>query len=295
MGEHGSKYRGCPYFRSLMENEMRNKSQSSSLNTIQSNPTPPNIDRQQSSLQSLSRPGPPFRTHHNLPPTYNAWTRPLNLAPAQPLPPPLPFSPNHPRTLVPHPPAAQLNRCPNPPPVNNLQPPIQNTNNGEPVISQNSPSPPSPFYGAETHSGCPASNQTGTQAPKKSTKKPNYNNQHSSIHHFPTHSNQNSAITSQLPYLTELVSLPVRPPPLFNPHQHPRQPPNQRLGNSKTEQQTNDFINRVRAFNPHFSFHYLLQSISIMLRQFTQHPYESALPIIFNTFLANLLAIPLNG
>jgi hypothetical protein len=71
-----------------MEKEMRKKPQSSSLNTIQSNPNPPNIDRQQTSLQSLSRPGPPFRTHHNLPPTYNAWTRPLNLTPARPIPPP---------------------------------------------------------------------------------------------------------------------------------------------------------------------------------------------------------------
>jgi hypothetical protein len=32
-----------------------------------------------------------------------------------------------------------------------------------------------------------------------------------------------------------------------------------------------------------------------MLLQFMQHPYESALPIIFNNFLANLLGFPHNG
>jgi hypothetical protein len=48
-------------------------------------------------------------------------------------------------------------------------------------------------------------------------------------------------------------------------------------------------VNCVRAFNPNFSFQYLLQSISPMLLQFMQHPYESALPIIFNNFLANLV------
>jgi hypothetical protein len=38
-------------------------------------------------------------------------------------------------------------------------------------------------------------------------------------------------------------------------HQHP--PPSQKLGNSHTEHQTNEFVNCVRVLNPNFSFQYL--------------------------------------
>jgi hypothetical protein len=291
MGEHGSKYRGCPYFRSLMDKETRNKPQPPPLNTNQINPNPPTIDRRQTS-QTFSRPRPPSKTLQNFPPNFNSWSRPLNLASAHPIQPPLPFSSTQPRTLAPQPRAAHLNQCPDlttahkvsctcslVPSSSSISPP-QKPDNGEPSISQNSPSPPSHESGAEPHSDCSAFNQP--RPPKNTTKKLTQNNPLPTTQHFPTHSNQNSFQSSQTP-------------PSTNFHQRSRQPPSQRLGNSLNEQQTKEFINAVRTFNPNFSFHYLLQSISIMLLQFTQHPYESALPIIFNTFLANLLGLPLNG
>jgi hypothetical protein len=81
----------------------------------------------------------------------------------------------------------------------------------------------------------------------------------------------------------------------YNMHQHGHHPPRQRLGNTHTEHQTREFVNCVRAFNPNFSYQYLLQTISVMLLQFMQHPYQSALPVIFSNFLASLLGLPHNG
>jgi hypothetical protein len=108
---------------------------------------------------------------------------------------------------------------------------------------------------------------------------------------------QNSLQSTDIPQLREPSSHHSYQQSTANTHQHGLQPPTQRLGNSHTEHQTEEFINCVRAFNPNFSFQYLLHSISAMLLQFMQHPYESALPIIFNTFLASLLniSLPRNG
>jgi hypothetical protein len=80
-------------------------------------------------------------------------------------------------------------------------------------------------------------------------------------------------------------------PTTANIHQLGHQPPRQRLDDSNTEHQTEEIINCVRAFNPNFSFEYLLQSISVILLQFMQYPYEIAIPIILNTFLANHLRL----
>jgi hypothetical protein len=66
-------------------------------------------------------------------------------------------------------------------------------------------------------------------------------------------------------------------------------PHHKRLDDISTEHQTQEFVNIVRTFNPSFSFQGLLQSLTAMLLQFIQHPYKSAFPVIFNTFLSHLL------
>jgi hypothetical protein len=101
---------------------------------------------------------------------------------------------------------------------------------------------------------------------------------------------QNSAQTTEFTDLTGPSSQQFQQPTHANMHQHGHQ----RLGNSYTENQTREFINGIRAFNPNFSFQCLLKSISVMLMQFMQHRYESALPIIFSTFFATLLGLPHN-
>jgi hypothetical protein len=70
LGDHGARYRGCPYFRSLMEKELRNKPPSITPNPNQSDPN----------LQSFDRRHNPFpaRNHlGNFPPPTSAWSRPL--------------------------------------------------------------------------------------------------------------------------------------------------------------------------------------------------------------------------
>jgi hypothetical protein len=52
IGDHGSKYIGFPYFRNLMEKEMRNKFQSEKLNTKPNN-RQPNMGRARNSIQSI--------------------------------------------------------------------------------------------------------------------------------------------------------------------------------------------------------------------------------------------------
>jgi hypothetical protein len=102
MGGHGSRYRGCPYFRSLMDREMRNKPQSAPINAKRNNRQPPTMDRARTSFQPIHQQRPPFRTIHNYPPLnpVNAWTRPLNFSTTpQPQPPPQPFSLNQPSDL----------------------------------------------------------------------------------------------------------------------------------------------------------------------------------------------------
>jgi hypothetical protein len=52
MGEHCSKYRGCPYFRNLMEKETGNKPQPATPNSKQLNRQSPNRNTTQTSFQS---------------------------------------------------------------------------------------------------------------------------------------------------------------------------------------------------------------------------------------------------
>jgi hypothetical protein len=79
MGEHGSKYRGCPYFHSLLDREMRNKPQCTPINVKQNNQQSPALDTARISFQSIHQQRPAFKTLHNNPPfsPLNAWTRPL--------------------------------------------------------------------------------------------------------------------------------------------------------------------------------------------------------------------------
>jgi hypothetical protein len=93
LGYHGSKYKGCPYFRNLMEKEMRNKPQSEKLNANPNNRQPSNMGRARNLFQSIHPQNPPSKTLHDYPPISpgNAWSRPLKFATTQlPQPPPPP-------------------------------------------------------------------------------------------------------------------------------------------------------------------------------------------------------------
>jgi hypothetical protein len=71
--------------------------------------------------------------------------------------------------------------------------------------------------------------------------------------------------------------------PAANTRQHGYHLPRQRLGNSHTEHQTRDFT-CIRAFNPNFSFQYLLkQSQSCSFNSCRIH--EGALPTVPSVFL----------
>jgi hypothetical protein len=67
MGDHGTKYRGCPYFRTLTANETRNRPLSPTINTKQLNQNPPNTDRRKTSFQSSNQHRPPFKNVHDYP------------------------------------------------------------------------------------------------------------------------------------------------------------------------------------------------------------------------------------
>jgi hypothetical protein len=75
----------------------------------------------------------------------------------------------------------------------------------------------------------------------------------------------------------------------------PFPPSHATIGNAQTHRLTQDLIRCIRIFNPNFSFQLLIQLLSNMLHQFTSHPYPSALPIIFNSFLTALLGLPYHG
>jgi hypothetical protein len=62
IGDHSFKYRGCPYFRILMEKETRNKPQSEKLNTKPNNCQPSNTGRAGSSVQFIHLQNPPRRS-----------------------------------------------------------------------------------------------------------------------------------------------------------------------------------------------------------------------------------------
>jgi hypothetical protein len=183
IGDHGSKYRGCPYFRNLMEKEMRNKPQAEKLNR-----QPPNMGRARNPDQSIYPQKPPSKTIHNYPPMSpgNAWSRPLNFAPTQlSKPHPQHYSLNQPRHLpsnymfVPPEEIPQLHYRQDPRlahklncasssrsnlTVNNsLQPAARETVNCETGIfspAQNIPaSPPPPETGVESHSDSSIANR----------------------------------------------------------------------------------------------------------------------------------------
>jgi hypothetical protein len=147
----------------------------------------------------------------------------------------------------------------------------------------------------ESHSVSSATNKSRPSVPKiTKSKAQSPSGQHksrSSKTHSSGPSVQNSVQTTEFTDLAGPSSQQFQQPTHANMHQRG----NQRSRNSYTEYQTREFINGLRAFNPNFSFQCLLKSISVILLQFMQHPYESALPIIFNTFLATLLGLPHNG
>jgi hypothetical protein len=140
------------------------------------------------------------------------------------------------------------------------------------------PPPPPPAKGDDLNSVTPNSRRsvpkliktkghTSTQQ-QVTTQPREENSSHSS--------DQNLLQSAEFPDLTGPRSLQFQQPT------HANTPPRQRLGSSSTEHQTMEFINCVRAFNPNFSFLYLLQTVSVILLQLVQYPYESALPVIFS-------------
>jgi hypothetical protein len=296
MGEHGSKYRGCPYFRSLMEKESRNKP--ATLNTKQLNAEPPTMDRRQSSFQSTHQHRPPLNSLQNYPPPINAWTKPLNFS-GQPYLPPRPYTSNQPRDLpsnysfAPHPHFAQLHDKPVPPLPHKVSCACSlSANKGfQPAARnpQNIPAAPRPpETGGESNSDVSDTSKSPPPVPRVTKTKQKQHKTLSSGRQVPHPSARSPLPSTEIP-----TCLRSEFPSTI--HTHGPQPAKQRLGNSHTAHQTEEFINCVRAFNPNFSFQLLLQSFSSMLQELIQHPYESALPIILNTFFANLLSLPHNG
>jgi hypothetical protein len=88
IGDHGSEYRGCSYFRVLMGREIRNRPQSEKLHTNRI------IDRALPSVQSNHQQRPSIKTLHDYRSTSpgNACSRPLNYYATQ-LQQPLPTAP----------------------------------------------------------------------------------------------------------------------------------------------------------------------------------------------------------
>jgi hypothetical protein len=219
LGDHGARYRGCPYFQSLMDKGLRNKPHIAN----QHNSNRQVNGRRQISFPSNNYVGHPSQTLPSSPPATSVWTKPLSFASSQPTPPPHP----HPFNTVP------TTTYPSGTTDNTFFPPT-----GDPAQSPGS------------------GNQT--QAPPQPPDRPR---SHTSSANLPT-------------------SFP---------------PPPTRLGNLQTERLTHDLVNCIRIFNLNFSFQLLIQLLSIMLHQISAHPYPSALPIIFNSFLAALLGLPYHG
>jgi hypothetical protein len=229
LGDHGARYRGCPYFRSLMEKEQRNKPNKPPSSTSNPNHVDPNhlaFDRRHNSLPARNHFRHPLHTLQSFPPPTSAWSRPLVFSTAKPPPPP----------------TSKPDCCP-------------------PCIS----SPP--------------------QDPPPSLPPPNQ----------PRPQTAELTKTSSLPTHTPRPTIPSSssyPPQAQLDGTHP---PRNRLGNTQTESQTQDFVNCIRTFNPNFSFQQLLQLLSFTLHQFMTHPYPSALPVIFSSFLTSLLGLSSYG
>jgi hypothetical protein len=138
-----------------------------------------------------------------------------------------------------------------------------------------SPATPPPETADESHSDSAASNKSRPSAPKTTNSKAQSpSGQHKSRSSKTRSSGPSAPVeTTEFTDLTGPSSQQFQQTTHLNMYQHGHQ----RLGNSYTEHQTSEFINGV------------------MPLQFMQHPYESALPIIFSTFLATLLGLPHNG
>jgi hypothetical protein len=94
--------RGCPYFRNLMEEEMRNGLQPKKLNTKPNTRQPPNMGRERNSVQSIHPQKPSSKTIYDYPPMSpgKAWKSPLKFSTTKlPRSPPQLYSLNQPRDL----------------------------------------------------------------------------------------------------------------------------------------------------------------------------------------------------
>jgi hypothetical protein len=283
IGEHSTRFRGCPFFKELMEKESR-------LNrNNHSKPPPPRTQLRARPPQR--QPVPNYNLHFPAMNAPNAWNRPLQFAgqiPAhntfstQPLNIPynVHFQNRHAHT--PHPRQdprlgykADYACRREPVPSTHLAAGNDNSNDQLSLVGPSRHNkahtpPPSTAVHGDTE-------DTTSQAPRPQRSRPA--KPLSQVSDTPFHNSRNSRSD-----LTE-------PDPQHASAHNITCPQGQRLGDSNTESQCRDFVNAIRSFNPAFSFQTLIQSLSAMLLQFMQHPYESAIPVIFNTFMTNILAL----
>jgi hypothetical protein len=287
IGEHSTRFRGCPFFQELMEKESR------LYHNKPSHFKPPAPRSHPEVFRTRGPPKPPLVSNYNHFPAMNmpnAWNRPLlfgKQAPPQNVgytqPANIPFNAHfeNRQTHALH--SMQDPRLRNKVDCNCERPPVPRTysvagyDNRKPCASavrHNEVPIPSPSA-EETNI---AANSQKQNPQRWIPEKPR-----SRVNDTPTdgHRNSQTGLTdsnSCLPPAHNLAGI-------FN------YPLGQKLGDSNTESQSHEFVNKIRSFNPAFSFQFLIQSLSAMLLQFMQHPYESALPVIFNTFLSNILGL----
>jgi hypothetical protein len=290
IGEHSTKFRGCPFFQDLMEKEGR-LNRNKPTHTKQKAPpprTPVSVGKAGGPLQPPAFQRPPSHSNfsQNLPAqrVNNAWNRPLVFGNQA-------TTPTF-QTLV------QPNNIPlkyqfRPTEVHmpSVQPPTRDPRLANPVVctckahptnfSMHPHTPTSPKKNSEP--------TTGPSSPSSEVVRDENPNHLQPTQSMPenrptnrTHPKGTASETYVIPQASGKKS-PQQPVPT---NQFPH---HKRLGDVSTEHQTQEFVNIIRNFNPSFSFQCLLQSLTAMLLQFMQHPYESALPVIFNTFLSHLL------
>jgi hypothetical protein len=293
IGEHSTRFRGCPFFQELMEKESRlNRNKPS-----HSKPPPPRTHPEVLRARGLPKPPPVLNYNRHFPAMNapNAWSRPLQFGiqtpthnPCTTQPSNIPFN-VHFQNRQTH--TLQSSQDPR------LGYKAGCACKGAPLISTHSAAgtdnstdqrpPAGPPRHNRAHTPPPSTavhgdtGDTNSQAPKAQRvipAKPITQVSDNSTH---DHRNSPSDLTEPVPQYSSAHSL-------TGPYTYSQ---GQRLGDLNTESQSRDFVNTIRSFNPAFSFQILIQSLSTMLLQFMQHPYESALPVIFNTFMSNILAL----
>ena len=289
IGNHSTRFRGCPFFQELMEKESRlNRNKPS-----HSKPPPPRTHPVALRAHALPIPQPVSNYNLHLPATNlpNAWNRPLQFGsqtPAhypcttQPLNIPfnVHFQNRQTHTLHPRqdPRLGYKADCVCRGAPTHLAAGSDSSNDQRSLAGpsrHNKPHTPPPSTAVHGDT-----DDISSQTPRPQRTAPAKPPSQDSV--TQTHSTRNSR--------SDLTEPDPQYPTTHNLTRPLSYPEGQRLGDLNTESQCRDFVNAIRSFNPAFSFQILIQSLSAMLLQFIQHPYESALPVIFNTFMTNILA-----